>query len=99
MSSSLFLRALMTAVCKAAVKGEKTTRMLVFLCDTISWNDFLLQSPLFSDENTSCKVDTAVIQRHLPILHKYFDSDTERQLQALYALQDLIVALDQPPSA
>nr|XP_009304365.1 eukaryotic translation initiation factor 4 gamma 3 isoform X2 [Danio rerio] len=70
MSSSPFLRALMTAICKAAVK----------------------------DESTSCRVDTAIIQKRLPILHKYFDSDTERQLQALYALQSLIVALDQPPN-
>uniref|UniRef100_A0A672M5M7 Eukaryotic translation initiation factor 4 gamma 3 n=1 Tax=Sinocyclocheilus grahami TaxID=75366 RepID=A0A672M5M7_SINGR len=70
MSSSPFLRALMTAVCKAAVK----------------------------DESTSCRVDTAIVQRRLPILHKYLNSDTERQLQALYALQSLIVALDQPPN-
>ncbi|XP_077059719.1 eukaryotic translation initiation factor 4 gamma 3 isoform X1 [Siphateles boraxobius] len=70
MSSSPFLRALMTAVCKAAVK----------------------------DENTSCRVDTAIIQRRLPILHKYLNSDTERQLQALYALQSFIVTLDQPPN-
>uniref|UniRef100_A0A8C1RX54 Eukaryotic translation initiation factor 4 gamma, 3a n=1 Tax=Cyprinus carpio TaxID=7962 RepID=A0A8C1RX54_CYPCA len=70
MSSSPFLRALMTAVCKAAVK----------------------------DESPSCRVDTAIIQRRLPILHKYLNSDTERQLQALYALQSLIVALDQPPN-
>uniref|UniRef100_A0A671YKL2 Eukaryotic translation initiation factor 4 gamma 3 n=1 Tax=Sparus aurata TaxID=8175 RepID=A0A671YKL2_SPAAU len=63
MSSSPFLRALMTAVCKAAVK-----------------------------------VDTAIIQRRLPVLLKYLNSDTERQLQALYALQALIVALDQPPN-
>uniref|UniRef100_A0A672M7I9 Eukaryotic translation initiation factor 4 gamma 3 n=1 Tax=Sinocyclocheilus grahami TaxID=75366 RepID=A0A672M7I9_SINGR len=69
MSSSPFLRALMTAVCKAAVKGD-----------------------------TSCRVDTAIVQRRLPILHKYLNSDTERQLQALYALQSLIVALDQPPN-
>uniref|UniRef100_W5KAJ0 Eukaryotic translation initiation factor 4 gamma 3 n=1 Tax=Astyanax mexicanus TaxID=7994 RepID=W5KAJ0_ASTMX len=69
-SSSLFLRALMTAVCKAAVK----------------------------DENTSCRVDTAIIQKRLPVLHKYFNADTERQLQALYALQALIVTLDQPPN-
>uniref|UniRef100_A0A8C1U784 Eukaryotic translation initiation factor 4 gamma, 3a n=1 Tax=Cyprinus carpio TaxID=7962 RepID=A0A8C1U784_CYPCA len=69
MSSSPFLRALMTAVCKAAVKGDP-----------------------------SCRVDTAIIQRRLPILHKYLNSDTERQLQALYALQSLIVALDQPPN-
>ncbi|XP_017305983.1 eukaryotic translation initiation factor 4 gamma 3 isoform X2 [Ictalurus punctatus] len=69
-SSSPFLRALMTAVCKAAVR----------------------------DENTSCKVDTAIIQKHLPVLQKYLNSDTERQLQALYALQALIVTLDQPPN-
>nr|XP_061793761.1 eukaryotic translation initiation factor 4 gamma 3-like isoform X2 [Nerophis lumbriciformis] len=67
-SSSPFLRALMTAVCKAAVK----------------------------DVSTNCRVDTAIIQRRLPVLHKYLNLDTERQLQALYALQALIVALDQP---
>uniref|UniRef100_A0A8C9U7G4 Eukaryotic translation initiation factor 4 gamma 3 n=1 Tax=Scleropages formosus TaxID=113540 RepID=A0A8C9U7G4_SCLFO len=70
MSSPPFLRALMTAVCKAAVKGE----------------------------STSCKVDTATIQKRLPVLLKYLNSDTERQLQALYALQALIVKLDQPPN-
>ncbi|CAL9704634.1 unnamed protein product [Knipowitschia caucasica] len=70
MSSSPFLRALMTAVCKAAVK----------------------------DENTNCRVDTAIIQRRLPVLLKYLNSDTERQLQALYALQALIMTLDQPPN-
>nr|XP_040060754.1 eukaryotic translation initiation factor 4 gamma 3 isoform X11 [Gasterosteus aculeatus aculeatus] len=69
-SSSPFLRALMTAVCKAAVK----------------------------DDTTNCRVDTAIIQKRLPVLLKYLNSDTERQLQALYALQALIVALDQPPN-
>ncbi|XP_077582198.1 eukaryotic translation initiation factor 4 gamma 3 [Stigmatopora nigra] len=70
MSSSPFLRALMTAVCKAAVK----------------------------DIGTNCRVDTAIIKRRLPVLLKYLNSDTERQLQALYALQTLIVSLDQPPN-
>ncbi|XP_053542081.1 eukaryotic translation initiation factor 4 gamma 3 isoform X3 [Ictalurus punctatus] len=70
MSSPPFLRALMTAVCKAAVKWE----------------------------SSSCRVDTAIIQKRLPVLHKYLNSDTERQLQALYALQALIVKLDQPPN-
>uniref|UniRef100_A0A8C5C2B7 Eukaryotic translation initiation factor 4 gamma 3 n=1 Tax=Gadus morhua TaxID=8049 RepID=A0A8C5C2B7_GADMO len=70
MSSSPFLRALMTAVCKAAVR----------------------------DESSPCRVDTALIQRRLPVLLKYLNSDTERQLQALYALQALIVTLDQPPN-
>lgn len=51
-----------------------------------------------TDDNTNCRVDTAIIQRRLPVLLKYLNSDTERQLQALYALQMLIVALDQPPS-
>ncbi|XP_051961475.1 eukaryotic translation initiation factor 4 gamma 3-like isoform X2 [Xyrauchen texanus] len=69
-SSPPFLRALMTAVCKAAVKTE----------------------------GSSCKVDTSIIQRRLPVLHKYLNSDTERQLQALYALQALILKLDQPPN-
>uniref|UniRef100_A0A8C2ENV0 Eukaryotic translation initiation factor 4 gamma, 3b n=1 Tax=Cyprinus carpio TaxID=7962 RepID=A0A8C2ENV0_CYPCA len=64
MSSPPFLRALMTAVCKAA--------------------------------GSSYKVDLSIIQRRLPVLHKYLNSDTERQLQALYALQALIVKLDQP---
>uniref|UniRef100_A0A3B4Y9W4 Eukaryotic translation initiation factor 4 gamma 3 n=1 Tax=Seriola lalandi dorsalis TaxID=1841481 RepID=A0A3B4Y9W4_SERLL len=68
MSSSPFLRALMTAVCKAAVKGN------------------------------GAALDTAIIQRRLPVLLKYLNSDTERQLQALYALQALIVTLDQPPN-
>ncbi|XP_041130560.1 eukaryotic translation initiation factor 4 gamma 3-like isoform X3 [Polyodon spathula] len=70
MSSTPFLRALMTAVCKAAVKGE----------------------------STPSRVDTAIIQRRLPVLLKYLNSDTEKQLQALYALQALIVKLDQPPN-
>ncbi|XP_066528771.1 eukaryotic translation initiation factor 4 gamma 3 isoform X4 [Hoplias malabaricus] len=70
MSSPPFLRALMTAVCTAAIKSE----------------------------SSSCRVDTAKIQKRLPVLHKYLNSDTERQLQALYALQALIVKLDQPPN-
>ncbi|KAI4881286.1 hypothetical protein NFI96_032553 [Prochilodus magdalenae] len=70
MSSPPFLRALMTSVCKAAVKSE----------------------------SSSCRVDTTIIQKRLPVLHKYLNSDTERQLQALYALQALIVKLDQPPN-
>lgn len=51
-----------------------------------------------TDDNSNCRVDTAIIQQRLPVLLKYLNSDTERQLQALYALQALIVSLDQPPS-
>nr|XP_033777586.1 eukaryotic translation initiation factor 4 gamma 3 isoform X2 [Geotrypetes seraphini] len=70
MSSPTFLRALMTAVCTAAIIGD---------C-------------------SSFRVDTAIIKQRLPVLLKYLDSDTERELQALYALQALIVKLDQPPN-
>ncbi|XP_068270648.1 eukaryotic translation initiation factor 4 gamma 3 isoform X6 [Nyctibius grandis] len=70
MSSPTFLRALMTAVCKAAIIAD----------------------------STSFRVDTAVIKQRVPILLKYLDSDTEKELQALYALQASIVKLDQPPN-
>ncbi|XP_034433768.1 eukaryotic translation initiation factor 4 gamma 3-like [Hippoglossus hippoglossus] len=53
---------------------------------------------LCADVNTTCRVDAALIQKRLPVLLKYLNSDTERQLQALYALQALIVTLDQPPN-
>ncbi|KFP22349.1 Eukaryotic translation initiation factor 4 gamma 3, partial [Egretta garzetta] len=70
MSSPTFLRALMTAVCKAAI---------------------------IADSSSFC-VDNAVIKQRVPILLKYLDSDTEKELQALYALQASIVKLDQPPN-
>uniref|UniRef100_A0ABM5EK24 Eukaryotic translation initiation factor 4 gamma 3 isoform X3 n=1 Tax=Pogona vitticeps TaxID=103695 RepID=A0ABM5EK24_9SAUR len=70
MSSPTFLRALMTAVCKAAIIVE----------------------------SSSLRVDTAVIKQRVPILLKYLDSDTEKELQALYALQASIVKLEQPPN-
>ncbi|KAM7395507.1 hypothetical protein PAMA_006993 [Pampus argenteus] len=65
-----FVRALMTAVCKAAVQ----------------------------DCNTYHRVDPNIIQRRTPVLHMYLNSDTERQLQALYAVQALVVSLNQPPN-
>ncbi|NXO01533.1 IF4G3 factor, partial [Rhinopomastus cyanomelas] len=70
MSSPTFLRALMTAVCKAAIIAD----------------------------SSSFRVDTVVIKQRVPILLKYLDSDTEKELQALYALQASIVKLDQPPN-
>ncbi|XP_040279491.1 eukaryotic translation initiation factor 4 gamma 3 isoform X2 [Bufo bufo] len=70
MSSPAFLRALITAVCKAAIIGD---------C-------------------SSCRVDTTFLKQKVPVLLKYMDSNVERELQALYALQALIVKLDQPPN-
>lgn len=115
MSSSPFLRALMTAVCKAAVKGKHSTtwRRHSALLKSQRWLQYLHSAKpgaerlsvhslclllYWTDDNTNCRVDTAIIQRRLPVLLKYLNSDTERQLQALYALQELIVALDQPAS-
>ena len=99
MSSSPFLRALMTAVCKAAVKGKRVTtwrgERLHFFTRLQSHLLTFFNLNSFTDDT---RVDTAIIQRRLPVLLKYLNSDTERQLQALYALQALIVALDQPPS-
>ncbi len=69
------------------------------LCQSVRLNVHSLWLLFYwTDDNTNCRVDTAIIQRRLPVLLKYLNSDTERQLQALYALQALIVALDQPPS-
>uniref|UniRef100_A0A8D2JL72 Eukaryotic translation initiation factor 4 gamma 3 n=1 Tax=Varanus komodoensis TaxID=61221 RepID=A0A8D2JL72_VARKO len=70
MSSPTFLRALMTAVCKAAIIAD----------------------------SSSLRVDTAVVKQRVPVLLKYLDSDTEKELQALYALQASVVKLDQPPN-
>lgn len=83
----------MTAVCKAAVKGNVLRHVLTNR--TIAASSHLLPP---TDDNPNCPMDTAIIRRRVPVLLKYLNSDTERQLQALYALQALIVALDQPPS-
>lgn len=102
MSSAPFLRALMTAVCKAAVKGERSQQVqgpraeLHPSARSLTRTCARLHAP--TDDNSNCRVDTAIIQQRLPVLLKYLNSDTERQLQALYALQALIVSLDQPPS-
>ncbi|XP_016135657.1 eukaryotic translation initiation factor 4 gamma 3-like [Sinocyclocheilus grahami] len=68
-----------------------------FIPETEDVHSFITEHKLdFLSEGSSYKVDLSIIQRRLPVLHKYFNSDTERQLQALYALQVLIVKLDQP---
>ncbi|XP_029973660.1 eukaryotic translation initiation factor 4 gamma 3-like [Salarias fasciatus] len=46
--------------------------------------------------NASCRVDTVVLKKSLPVLRQYLDSDDERQLQALYALQALNESLGHP---
>ncbi|XP_044885566.1 eukaryotic translation initiation factor 4 gamma 1 isoform X3 [Mauremys mutica] len=67
-SSSVFVRALMTSVCHSAIVFENPYR-----------------------------VDTAVIKSRAKLLQKYV-SEEQKELQALYALQALVVKLDQPPN-
>uniref|UniRef100_A0A8C2GUC7 Eukaryotic translation initiation factor 4 gamma, 3b n=1 Tax=Cyprinus carpio TaxID=7962 RepID=A0A8C2GUC7_CYPCA len=68
----------------------------VDLLSTVRMSNTPILCLLSAAEGSSYKVDLSIIQRRLPVLHKYLNSDTERQLQALYALQALIVKLDQP---
>lgn len=91
--SSSFLSKL-TCICNFYLinKGDKrSTPAAIYR----SWPYFLLFP---SADSSSFRVDTAVIKQRVPILLKYLDSDTEKELQALYALQASIVKLDQPPS-
>ncbi|XP_072428568.1 eukaryotic translation initiation factor 4 gamma 1-like isoform X1 [Chiloscyllium punctatum] len=44
------------------------------------------------------RVDTEVVQNRVKVLTKYLDSDPQRELQALYALQALMAKLEQPPN-
>ncbi|XP_062408062.1 eukaryotic translation initiation factor 4 gamma 1-like [Sardina pilchardus] len=66
--SSAFVRALMIAVCQAAVICEKPY-----------------------------KVDVDEIKQRAVVLQRYL-KDEEKELQALYALQSLMVQLEQPPN-
>uniref|UniRef100_K7GEJ1 Eukaryotic translation initiation factor 4 gamma 1 n=1 Tax=Pelodiscus sinensis TaxID=13735 RepID=K7GEJ1_PELSI len=67
-SSTVFVRALMTSVCHSAIVFENPYR-----------------------------VDTAVIKSRAKLLQKYVNEE-QKELQALYALQALVVKLDQPPN-
>ncbi|XP_060056817.1 eukaryotic translation initiation factor 4 gamma 3 isoform X6 [Erinaceus europaeus] len=114
MSSPAFLRALMTAVCQAAIiehsglgnTSHGTTcffipyvHMLIPKTAVRVLEDCLTDHAHFILHPADCstfRVDTAVIKQRVPILLKYLDSDTEKELQALYALQASVVRLDQP---
>ncbi|XP_029945098.1 eukaryotic translation initiation factor 4 gamma 3-like [Salarias fasciatus] len=55
-----------------------------------------VHQPAVNDIEASCLVDTVVLKKSLPLLRKYLESDDERQLQALYALQALNESLGHP---
>ncbi|EQB78656.1 eukaryotic translation initiation factor 4 gamma 3 isoform 3 [Camelus ferus] len=87
-----------TNSCSACIK-PKSEQLLRALCSSVQWK--LVRAPwvvLYSaaSDCSTFRVDTAVIKQRVPILLKYLDSDTEKELQALYALQASIVKLDQP---
>ncbi|XP_072330345.1 eukaryotic translation initiation factor 4 gamma 1-like isoform X3 [Scyliorhinus torazame] len=44
------------------------------------------------------RVDSEVVQNRVKVLTKYLNSDPQRELQALYALQALMAKLEQPPN-
>ncbi|XP_078696975.1 eukaryotic translation initiation factor 4 gamma 1-like isoform X4 [Branchiostoma floridae x Branchiostoma belcheri] len=49
-------------------------------------------------EGTGQRCDTQGIQKRVVLLQKYLDNESTRELQALFALQALMVQLDQPPN-
>ncbi|XP_029975532.1 eukaryotic translation initiation factor 4 gamma 3-like [Salarias fasciatus] len=55
-----------------------------------------VHQPAVNDIEARCLVDTVILKKSLPLLRKYLESDDERQLQALYALQALNESLGHP---
>ncbi|XP_078615200.1 eukaryotic translation initiation factor 4 gamma 3-like isoform X2 [Branchiostoma floridae x Branchiostoma japonicum] len=49
-------------------------------------------------EGSNLRCDTQGIQKRVVLLQKYLDNESTRELQALFALQALMVQLDQPPN-
>lgn len=92
-SSNTFIRALMTSVCHSAIvceyRGEPGGCVRVSLLP-------LSHAPCPAVENPY-RVDAQVIRNRAKLLQKYM-RDEQKELQALYALQALVVKLDQPPN-
>ncbi|CAH1239796.1 EIF4G3 [Branchiostoma lanceolatum] len=49
-------------------------------------------------EGSSLRCNPKIIQKRVVLLQKYLDNESTRELQALFALQALMVQLDQPPN-
>ncbi|NWW75128.1 IF4G1 factor, partial [Climacteris rufus] len=90
-SSNTFIRALMTSVCHSAIVCEYQ--------DEGGWRGFPCRHcpshTLSSAVENPYRVDTMVIHNQAKLLQKYL-RDEQKELQALYALQALVVKLDQP---
>ncbi|XP_078697103.1 eukaryotic translation initiation factor 4 gamma 3-like [Branchiostoma floridae x Branchiostoma belcheri] len=55
------------------------------------------KSAIIRDDDTGQRCDTQAVQKRVVLLQKYLDNESTRELQALFALQALMVQLDQPP--
>lgn len=93
----MFIRALMTSVCHSAIVcewgwrwGEAGAAMGGgSLCPSLT--------PSYPAVENPYRVDATVIRNRAKLLQKYM-RDEQKELQALYALQALVVKLEQPPS-
>ncbi|NXD63579.1 IF4G1 factor, partial [Eolophus roseicapillus] len=89
-SSNTFIRALMTSVCHSAIVCEYEGEARGVPLPTLPPS----HAPSPSVENPY-RVDALVIRNQAKLLQKYL-RDEQKELQALYALQALVVKLDQP---
>ncbi|NXG84695.1 IF4G1 factor, partial [Stercorarius parasiticus] len=89
-SSNTFIRALMTSVCHSAIVCEYRGEVGGFPLRTPAPSHTL--SPAVENPY---RVDALVIRNQAKLLQKYL-RDEQKELQALYALQALVVKLDQP---
>ncbi|NXV19916.1 IF4G1 factor, partial [Cepphus grylle] len=89
-SSNTFIRALMTSVCHSAIVCEYRGEVGGFPLPTPAPS----HTPSPTVENPY-RVDALVIRNQAKLLQKYL-RDEQKELQALYALQALVVKLDQP---
>ncbi|NXS76744.1 IF4G1 factor, partial [Pandion haliaetus] len=89
-SSNTFIRALMTSVCHSAIVCEYQGEAGGGLLPTLPPSHGL--SPAVENPY---RVDALVIRNQAKLLQKYL-RDEQKELQALYALQALVVKLDQP---
>ncbi|NWY29629.1 IF4G1 factor, partial [Pheucticus melanocephalus] len=90
-SSNTFIRALMTSVCHLAIVCEYQGEVGAGGCPPLQCPS---HTPSPAVENPY-RVDAMVIRNQAKLLQKYL-RDEQKELQALYALQALVVKLDQP---
>ncbi|NWZ59365.1 IF4G1 factor, partial [Haliaeetus albicilla] len=90
-SSNTFIRALMTSVCHSAIvceyKGEAGGGVPLPMLPPSHALSPAVENPY--------RLDALVIRNQAKLLQKYL-RDEQKELQALYALQALVVKLDQP---